>query len=248
MGFGDEIMATAQAREVSNALGVPVSFGRPRKKSGEIFKNNPHILSNGGFRLVNEAGRRPYILARTPEKIVYNPNFRAVPGELYFTADEIEKARKLVSGMKDFVIVEPTVKAEFSQDNKDWGWSNWERLIEALEGYTIIQLVPDQSAKKLRGVNVVATETFRMACAVLKQATLFVGTDGGLHHAAAALNVRSVVIWSGYSHPLHLGYPQHTNIRADDTPPCGSRKSCDHCKSMMANISVQQVYEAIVKT
>jgi ADP-heptose:LPS heptosyltransferase len=241
MGFGDEIMATAQAREISRVLGVSVSF----RDNHEIFKNNPYIVTNGGFRLVNEQGNRPYILAITPEKIVYNPNFRAVPGEFYFTEDEIREAHQLIGQLKDFVIIEPSIKNKFSQGNKDWGWDNWERLVHRLKDYTLVQLVPDQSAKKLAGVRVIETKTFRIACAVLKESTLFVGTEGGLHHAAAALKVRAVVIWSGYSHPLHLGYPQHANIRADNSPPCGSRASCDHCKAMMAKISIQHVHEAI---
>lgn len=236
-------MATAQAREASRALGVPVSFGSNRNH--EVFKNNPHIVPDNGFRLINEPGNRPYILAETIEKIVYNPNFRAVPGELYFTENELGEARGLAGEPGDFIVIEPGIKSVFSKDNKDWGWNNWEKLVKELKDYNPVQLVPDQSTRKLTGVRAIETETFRIACAILKEAKLFVGTDGGLHHAAAALDVRAVVIWSGYSHPLHLGYPQHVNVRANDSPPCGAKISCDHCKAMMAKISVQQVHEAI---
>ena len=246
MGLGDEIMATAQARELSNKLGGPVSFRKKTHNTREIFKNNPYIVPQGGFELINESGR-PYMLAMTEEKVVYSPNFSAVPGDLYFTESEMMEARRLIDELEDFIVIEPSIKNKFSKDNKDWGWNNWQSLVEKLQDYTVVQLVPNQSAQKMPGAHVIETPTFRIACAVVNEAKLFVGPDGGLHHASAALNVPAVVIWGGYSHPSQLGYSQHTNLRADDTPACGSRKSCSHCRAMMEQISVQQVYEAITQ-
>ncbi len=75
----------------------------------------------------------------------------------------------------------------------------------------------------------VETPTFRNALAILSKAKLFVGTDGGLHHAAAALGIPSVVIWTGFSSPRHLGYDTHRNIH-DGSEPCGTFNSvCKHC-------------------
>ena len=82
---------------------------------------------------------------------------------------------------------------------------------------------------------------------MLKEAKLFVGTDGGLHHAAAALGIPSVVIWSGFTSPKHLGYDFHTNIH-DGSKPCGKFKEiCKHCEEKRKAISVDTVYEAIRK-
>ena len=41
---------------------------------------------------------------------------------------------------------------------------------------------------------------------------LFVGTHGGLSHAAAALNLKAVVIFGGFIDPKILGYKMHKNM------------------------------------
>ena len=77
------------------------------------------------------------------------------------------------------------------------------------------------------------------------KAKLFVGTDGGLHHAAAALGIPSVVIWTGFTSPRHLGYDTHRNIH-DGSEPCGTFHSvCSHCLLKAKNISVEQVLDAV---
>ena len=77
----------------------------------------------------------------------------------------------------------------------------------------------DVTVKKY--TNWLETTTFRHALQVLSKAKLFVGTDGGLHHAAAALGIPSVVIWTGFTSPRHLGYDTHRNIH-DGSEPCGT--------------------------
>ena len=89
------------------------------------------------------------------------------------------------------------------------------------------------------------TNTFREALQVLSKAKLFVGTDGGLHHAAAALGIPSVVIWTGFTSPRHLGYDTHRNIH-DGSEPCGTYDSvCQHCLLKSKAITVEQVLDAV---
>lgn len=98
--------------------------------------------------------------------------------------------------------------------------------------------------KTLEGVTQVDTESFRDACSLLSHCRLFVGTDGGLHHAAAAFNKGAVVVWGGYTHPRNLGYESHKNLHAGGEP-CGNVKPCEHCKAQMDKISVEMVVKAI---
>ena len=89
------------------------------------------------------------------------------------------------------------------------------------------------------------TNDFREALLILSKAKLFVGTDGGLHHAAAALGIPAVVIWTGFSSPKHLGYDGHTNIH-DGSDPCGTYHGvCSHCLLKANDISVKQVLDAV---
>ncbi len=66
-----------------------------------------------------------------------------------------------------------------------------------------------------------------------------------LHHAAAALGIPSVVIWTGFSSPRHLGYDTHRNIH-DGSEPCGTYSGvCKHCLLKAKQITVEQVLDAV---
>lgn len=250
MGLGDEIMATAQAREVKRVTNEKTSFGEYVK----LWKGNPNISGSSGIPVRNMTGDRPYILNQTRERCVFNPNFSAKPGDLYLKDKEYEAGEQ----GKEAVILQPNVKIMFSKGNKDWGWDNWQKLADLCD-FPVYQMIQNPSERRLNGVKPLETKTFRIACATLFHARLFVGTDGGLHHAAAAnyyANTKqglvykgrgpnAIVIWGGFSHPKHLGYPFHTNIRWDDSEPCGSKIACQHCKKMMSRITPEKVYETI---
>jgi len=81
--------------------------------------------------------------------------------------------------------------------------------------------------------------------AVLANAALYVRPEGGLHHAAAAMRVRAVVIFGGFIHPLTTGYPEHANI-FKGSRACGTiGRRCPHCADAMRRISVQEVMRSI---
>jgi ADP-heptose:LPS heptosyltransferase len=90
----------------------------------------------------------------------------------------------------------------------------------------------------------VETSSFRDACRLLSNADLFVGTDGGLHHAAAALGKRAVVVWGGLVSPKILGYDSHINLHSG-THSCGSEGPCLHCRKALDWVTVDMVVSAI---
>jgi len=179
-------------------------------------------------------GNRPYIdkVRSKPGKIAFNYDFRVEPGEIFFHPSELRHDQK------DFIYIEPNVKGTFS-GNKDWGFENWQKVVQALP-YRFIQ----GKGRRLEGVEQVGTNSFRDGCALLSNAALFVGTDGGLHHAAAALKVPSVVVWGGLAPPSVLGYASHTNLH-NGASACGSSAACEHCKKALAGITVEMVVDAI---
>ena len=180
---------------------------------------------------------RPYIdnLKTTSEKVVYNPLFNVEPGEIFLTDEEKSK----YADLSDFIYIEPNTKGTFG-GNKDWGFEKWQEVSKL--PYKFIQ----GKGRKLDSVVQIQTESFRDACALLSKAKFFVGTDGGLHHAAAALGKRAVVVWGGLVSPKILGYETHINLHSG-TSSCGSPKPCEHCKKALDWVTVDMVREAITK-
>lgn len=205
----------------------------------DIHDGNPYLTRvpvKGCVWVHCHKGFRPYVDQEksTPTNYVFKRDFKASPGELFLAEEELAKWPH-----KDFVYIEPNIKGWLGP-NKDWGFERWQAVVKALPNLRFIQ----GPGRKLDGVEQVETKSFREACALLSSSALFAGTDGGLHHAAAALGKKAVVIWGGYTHPRNLGYDTHVNLHAGGEP-CGNVQPCEHCKKAMDKISVERVVAAI---
>ncbi len=93
---------------------------------------------------------------------------------------------------------------------------------------------------RLPGATQVPTPTFRHAAAVLSVCRAFVGTEGGLMHAAAAVGTPAVILWSEFISPEITGYSSMTNLRHAGKP-CGNRFNCPSCRKSMEAITVDEV-------
>ena len=244
MGIGDSVLATAEARYYNEKHGLPVVFADKKTKKiywDEVFENNPRILKEPkqGQKVIvveNIPKRRPYITFGTTERYYYNLEFKAEPGELFLSDEERS------SGIPDAVIIEPNTKDYGLSLNKAWPWDRWQELVKRLD-LPWVQLGPEES-RTLDGVKRVVTKTFREALGHIEKASLVVTTDGGLHHAAAALKVPAVVLWGGLAPHTVLGYDFHTNICKTDRV-CGSFHACAHCFDAMNAITVDEVETAV---
>jgi len=235
MGLGDWIMATAQVAQLHAAVQRPVvvvdRWGRVQWS--EIFEGNPKILRSrerGSVRLKNAVGLRPYIARRTKDRFYWQP-WNIVPGEIFLSEEE----RAFGSRHGGRTLIEPHTKA--ADSNKAWPWQRWQELVD--RGGDFVQIGPAGTAR-LRGVEFVETATFRRAAAVLASSRAFIGTEGGLHHAAAALGVRAVVLFSEFIDSAITGYPLHLNLRHAGAA-CGSRLACPGCKASMDALTVDEV-------
>lgn len=229
MGLGDDIMSTAQAKALHDELGYKVAFGDGKEIYwSEVFSLCPHVRQPGekcaAAVLKNHPGNRPYILCATRERIVFNPNHRAVPGAI-----DVEGRRAVA---EPYVIVEPHAKEKFFHRNKTYPY--WQEVVDRLE-MTVVQF--DYGKPLLRGVVPVKC-SFLESLPYLKESERFYGTDGGLHHAAAALGVPATVIFGGFSPPEVLGYPFHRNLGGGW---CGAKVECLHCESAMRSIAPEEV-------
>jgi hypothetical protein len=232
-------MATAVVRKAHLKTGKKVLVGDGSSVLwSEVFDHNPRMTrkTSDGVWVKNYAGNRPYIdyAKSTREKFVWLP-FKAEPGEIYFSPHELRWTES------DFVYIEPNVKGSFS-GNKDWGFDNWQAVVDRLPQIRWIQ----GRGRRLKNVLQLDTRSFRDALALLSRAFLFVGTDGGMHHGAAALGIPAVVVWGGLVGPQTLGYETHTNL-CKASWFCGSHLPCLHCRQALDSITPDMVAEAIEK-
>jgi ADP-heptose:LPS heptosyltransferase len=256
MGLGDEIMGAGFARGAAER-GRRIAFGDGRRiiwhgNAHLIFAGNPNVLPPGNERKVSRLqwiehypGKRLYceVVDRGRRHWKFKPGLM-VPGELYLTAREMAAAEQVVPDDR-LVLIEPNTKHQ--APNKRWGHDRYRGVAGALSkaGYRVAQFAAGGMA--VAGVEQIHTHDFRVACAVLQRARLYVGPEGGLHHAAAALDVPAVVIFGGFISPAVTGYAMHTNIFTGDGLGCGQIDPCDHCRRCMDKIAVEEVTDAALR-
>lgn len=251
MGLGDELMVTGRARvlQQTDSRKCLVTYqGKPKwSQWGVVWENNPRIVKDGEVGDFQElpardmANNRPYHLGKSLERWTYNLDFRPDVGELYFNAEELV----FQAQSHPQIVIEPSIKPGASP-NKQWG--QWQAFADLAKrsGVKLTQL-GGAGTKRLNDVPIIWTPTFRLACAALSRARGYVGNEGGLHHAAAALGIRGVVIFGGFT-PVELtGYPMHRNIGASLGEACGMRVPCPHCAQWMASITPKRVLEELME-
>lgn len=259
MSYGDDIMTTGFIRKIRTRFPknkIVIGDGKKEYLS-PVFWHNPNIdhinfigKKDKVIWVKDYPSHRPYInYSRSTRARSAFTKFKPIKGELYFTESEIVTAKHAVSGLRSFVVIEPNVKGTFAAANRNWGFKKWQKVVNQLCRKTVFVQLGKADARSLKGVVRIITKDFRAACAILSLAKLFVGTEGGLHHAAAALGVSGVVIFGGRISPEIIGYTNHTNLYFKHPgSPCGRISRCDHCRKCMQNILVSDVIEAIKKT
>lgn len=253
MGYGDEIIASGLARGAA-ARGKRIAFGDGKKiiwssQSHEVLKNNPNVARPGEEGMPNlewvgyYTGHRFYA---TPEgnRWKFSETFRCPKGEIFFSPEEVLFAENCAG---TGTIVEPRVKRHGAcvGSNKQWPVHRYQKFVDVMRerGKNCTQLVPPGQKPILTGATPIYTQSFRHAMAVLSVADLYVGPEGGMHHASAALGIPAVVIFGGFPSPRATGYDDHVNLTGGASP-CGNMKACSHCEKAMRAISVEEVLAA----
>lgn len=254
MGIGDNIMATAMARGAS-LRSKRIAFGDGYRihwdqYSELIFRGNPNVAppgteTTGGLEWIPfYKGHRIYNKQSTG-KWIWNYDFKVKPGELFLTKSE--KTFAELCG-KNFVLIEPCVPSWKSvAPNKQWPVFRYAEVATKLQrqGFDVVQLVHRGTTFKLPSARYVVTPNFRLGAAVLARSSLYIGSEGGLHHAAAAMNVPGVVLFGGFIPPEVTGYDSHINLTGG-REACGSLQKCDHCIEAMNAISVDEVLSSAI--
>jgi ADP-heptose:LPS heptosyltransferase len=252
VGQGDQLLGTGLARGAA-ARGKQIAFGDGRKLrwdslSANIFQGNPNICQPGDERAANVEWIPFYQGNRLYNKIgngrwIWNYDFKPIPGELFFSTDELAHGSRMHNG---FVVIEPNVPMQKSvAPNKQWPVERYEEVARRLKaaGHAVVQFSYG-GQYKLPSALPVQSLTFRKALAVLQKASLYIGPEGGLHHGAAAVGVKAVVLFGGFVPPSVTGYDTHINLTGGAVDACGSLTRCAHCAEAMNAISVDDVLTA----
>jgi hypothetical protein len=255
--------------EIKCVFGDPDTFFDPvtnvlKIHQSPVFLNNPNILQPGsnygqlicipdypGSRMGIDYSRCE-IRGNEITRFAFRPEFRAIKGDLVFTEEEESAAMRLASELgNDFYVIEPSGKADY-HTNKLWPFERWQEFIDSITTpSTFVQFIhapdtPPLTSGPSATVRQITDTTFREACALMLHGKRgYVGTDGGLHHSAAALGLPAIVLWGHYSSPTNYGYDYQTNIQGrgknDDAGPCGNLEVCLACWRSMVSISVEEV-------
>lgn len=242
MGVGDALIASGRARKLYRETKQPVLIvGRHNVRYwSDLWNDVPYIIRRPAGRryqtLVDGSGVRAYIAAKTPERWTWRP-FCPEPAEIVFTPTELAFAEPY----RGMVMIEPNVKHN-THANKAWLWNRWQQVVRSMPETRFVQCLPSATAEHPHGVSWVTTPTFRHACAVLSVCKAFVGTEGGLMHAAAAVGTPAVILWSEFISPSITGYAMHRNLRHAG-PACGMRTDCPGCRASMEAITVDEVVQ-----
>tara|TARA_Y100000310_G_scaffold160700_1_gene160540 strand:- start:5081 stop:6025 length:945 start_codon:yes stop_codon:yes gene_type:complete len=270
-GLAKSIMLRSEYADTVFVFGDPDNFydagtNTIRGHYSEVFMNNPHVLVPGepvknvccipdfpGQRSSIDYEKSDYeepeegkARRSTPGQIIrfqWNKEWSAPKGEIYFTVDEKSAASEIAMRLPyPYFVIEPNVADKPWFNHKGWPFDRWQDVVDAFPGVTFIQF---NGQRVLRGVHQLITPTFRQAMGVLSGAGAFLGTDGGLHHAAAALDVPAIVLWGHYSSPQVFGYNDQVNLRHEDGLGCGYVwKECRECNESMLKISVDEVVDS----
>lgn len=230
-----------------------------------IFGRSEGAVKRGDVRLLHIDMRiHSYGGRHRNRKIEWKPHARAADAvlahfqsgqasddcEIYLTASEDAAALALIENESlagGFVAIEPDTNREFFGDLRAWPRERWaaflERLSKSHPRLKTVQIgVPD--APPLPGViDFRGRVDFRTACALIKRARLFIGTEGGLMHAANAVNAKALILWGGVTLPEFAGYPkrQRTICKYVACAPCGNLGWCENGHICMRQITVDEV-------
>ena len=174
---------------------------------------------------------------------------------LYFNQQEQERIDQLIidRSLSPFITIEPNTNMYYSGRLRAWQFENWQVIIhlirECYPALNIVQVGVKGGAILDNVISLVGCLSFRETALLIKNSCYFLGTDGGLMHAANAVNTRAVIVWGGTTLPEFIGYPEQHEVicKYVDCAPCGFKGHCPNGHKCMTGISVSEVWDVIRK-
>lgn len=255
MGWGDEIVAAGQAQRLFDAdpstrIAVVGQDRIPRWHP--IWEGNPILARPSDVArgepvrtVLNGPGCRPYIIYPFSADTgwTFNTAFRCRDhvARIYLTPGELTRGDAMRRRHGPYVLIEPYTK----HGNFCWPVNRWAELVEACPDLTFVQHTHADSVLVPGAIPEPAS--FREACGLVAACAVYIRSESGLCHAAAALGVRQVTIFGGCMDPdVMSGYPGQIVVADRGSgSPCGRWHPCGHCLEAMARVTVAEVVAAV---
>jgi len=257
MGLGGYLTWTAAAREISLRLPEDVKifpcegfvYNRKTLVSSPIFDNNPNFFLKGrdekAFPMFLDNPATNYCerdtldraFHRSDKHIIenicqfYNIENPTLKCDLFLTEEEQQKAISLSEKLDDvFVVIEPSSKTNYTP-NRSYPFEKWQEVVDGLKNHIqVVQLGLDSSRLLNNVTDYRGRTSFRVASGLIGEASLLLSSEGGLTHAATAVNTTALVIITGYQSSKMVAYPQNINIDIGKHGPCGLKGKCTECE------------------
>ena len=233
-----------------------------------IFKWAEAKYKKGGLRLIHIDMRiHSYAQSESNRRIIWKSGGHATQiiakrfgvkcqnpdCELTFTSNEVSFIHALIKENKfeRFIVIDPNTNQDWFGDLRSWPLSHWQKLIDILaQDFPDVKVIQIGliSGKPLKNVIDFRGRTnFRQAALLMKKSLCFIGTEGGLMHAARAVKACAIILWGGVTSPDFAGYPlsQKTICKFVGCAPCGNLGWCDNDHICMKTIEVEEVYKEL---
>ena len=276
MGLGGDLIFTAAAREIQrehpdkqiflskSAPKILKLFKRHQALWSVVFDHNPRFSreftkncilidrSRKDISYVNKEYNDYYLFEKNRHAVDIICNNLGIIAkshapEIYFSNEEEVWWYSFKKNLpKKFIAFEPGGKIDFTP-NRLYPTKFWKEIISFLSSEVILIQVGDGSSPDLNTkYNLSGKLTFRQTGMLIREASLFVGTIGGLMHLTQAVGTHGIIIHSGYE-PLYMAsYKEHTNLTKQvNCAPCGLKSPCPFNMKCM-EISPNEVINAIL--
>jgi ADP-heptose:LPS heptosyltransferase len=260
-GLGDSVLFNSVLYELGQQTGKYYLVGT---KHREIYQGNPHALilpfpqyvNYKIFRILGSLfglnihhidyyheGYPPkqHILKLLADRI----GLKKAPCTLKIFLSEKEKKKRLLpQSKKPWVAIQSTGLSTWT-DNKNWGVDNFHKVVCLLEkDFSVVQLGSSGDPSLGVDLELQGGLPLRDVFLVLRECGLFIGQVGFLMHAAAAVELPSVIVYGGFEAPWQSGYVQNANLFSNMVcAPCWLETKCPYEKKCMTMISPQKVAE-----
>ena len=274
MGLGGYLMWTAVAEEIKKASNNPYIKFLPIEQHGslikliksEVFNHNKDFISDYNtlnliLPLVLNNPAANYCKKDEPDRAIHRSDAHIIEQccEVYgiktptlrcyfqLTKEEEDVVDRIVKDKiktDRFLTIEPISKNNYTV-NRNYDFNKWQNIVNELsKDFVVVQLGTGEKVLN-NVVNVTRQTSFITAAGIIGKSKLFLSTEGGLVHAATAVNTKSLVILTGYQSQKMVAYPQNINIDNSNHGPCGLKRECLQCKRDTENHDWREIVKKV---
>lgn len=148
-------------------------------------------------------------------------------------------------GTDKYVVIEPNSKVNYTP-NRSYPFEKWQKIVNSLkDDITFVQVGVKNSIVLDNVIDLTGKTSFRDTVKVIQLSSLFVSAEGGLVHAATAVDTKSIVIITGYQSEKMVAYPQNININISNHEVCGLKIKCEKCQEDAENHNFKDIVTLI---